>query len=213
MSVPSDLPSLQHHVRPGLRLIFIGYNPGLESARQGHYYAFGGNVFWRQLSQCGLVPREVSHLDDGALLDESGIGFTDLCCRPTAKASDLTKAELAQGAKRLFEELTANQPRFAVVSGKGIYQLFAKKALAVSASELKSRAYGIQPERIGRTIPYVIPSSSGLASKWHRERLELLQELATILRLPEHGPPATSPSSLHRPSTPRQRASTLSKVR
>ena len=50
-------------------------------------------------------------------------------------------------------------------------------ALGLRASDLAARAYGEQPERIGVTIPWVIPSSSGLASKWHRERLDWLQRL------------------------------------
>jgi G:T/U-mismatch repair DNA glycosylase len=44
--------------------------------------------------------------------------------------------------------------------------------------ELAGRPYGEQSERIGETTPWVIPSSSGLASKWHRERLEWLYRLA-----------------------------------
>lgn len=184
MNDPDTLPSLPHYIRPGLRLIFVGYNPGLESARQGHYYAFNGNVFWRQLNQGGLVLREVSHLDDGALMDEAGIGFTDLCCRPTAKASELTKPELAEGAARLLTEVESNRPAYAVFSGKGIYEVFAKSALGVPSNDVKGRPYGVQPERIGATVPYVIPSSSGLASKWHAERLELLKALAGLLRKP-----------------------------
>ena len=181
MSTPQALETLPHHVRPGLRLIFIGYNPGLESARQGHYYAFRGNVFWRQLNQSGLVSREVTPLDDGLLMDESWIGFTDLCCRPTAKASELTKLELSEGANRLLTELDVNQPIYAVFSGKGIYEVFAKSALGVPSKDLRGRPCGAQPERIGATIPYVIPSSSGLASKWHAERLVLLKALAAMI--------------------------------
>ena len=179
---PKAVPSLPHYVRPGLRLIFIGYNPGLESARQGHYYAFNGNVFWRQLNLSGLVGREVSHLDDGGLMDEAGLGFTDLCCRPTAKANQLTNAERVEGAELLLTELEANQPEYAVFSGKGIYQVFATQALNVSPKNLQARPLGIQPERIGHTVPYLIPSSSGLASKWHPERLKLLRELAALLQ-------------------------------
>lgn len=180
----ASLPTLPHYLRPGLRLVFIGYNPGLESARQGHYYAFRGNVFWRQLNACGLVGREVCHFDDGRLMDEAGIGFTDLCSRPTVRAGDLTKPELGEGAARLFAELSTAQPEYAVFSGKSIYGVFAKKALGVPVGDLRSRPAGIQPERIGMTVPYVIPSSSGLASKWHGERLVLLRELAAMLPMP-----------------------------
>ncbi len=178
------LPSLPHHLRPGIRIVFIGYNPGLESARQGHYYAFHGNVFWRQLSASGLVSRQVTHLDDATLLDEADIGFTDLCCRPTARASELTPAEITEGANRLRNELLENQPAYAVFSGRGIYQHFGRLVLGLTTKDLAARPNGPQPERIGATIPYVIPSSSGLASKWHAERLALLRGLSTLLGNP-----------------------------
>ena len=175
------LPTLPHLIRPGLRLLLIGYNPGLESARQGHYYAFRGNVFWRQLSESGLVLREVTHLDDALLMDEAGIGFTDLCRRPTARANQLTRDDLVEGVGNLLAELTTYQPAYAVFSGRGIYKVFGRHALGLSARELAARPNGAQPERIGATTPFVIPSSSGLASKWHAERLALLRDLATLL--------------------------------
>ena len=173
--------TLPHYLQPGLRLLFIGYNPAIYSAEAGHYYARPGNMFWRQLSASGIAGREVGPEDDALLADEAGIGFTDLCCRPTVRASELNPAEIAEGAARLHEEILEHQPRIAVFSGRGIYELFGRHALGLSRVELARRAYGEQPERIGATTPWVIPSSSGLASKWHRERLEELQRLAAVL--------------------------------
>lgn len=171
-------PSLPHYLRPGLRIVFIGYNPAIYSAEAGHYYARGGNAFWRQLSESGLAGREVGPDDDALLMDEVGIGFTDLCSRPTVRAEHLTREEIIEGAHRLHAELLEHQPRFAVFSGRGIYQHFGRHALGLGAKDLGGRDYGAQPERIGETVPWVIPSSSGLASKWHRERLEWLKRLA-----------------------------------
>jgi TDG/mug DNA glycosylase family protein len=175
------VPTLRHYLRPGLRLVFIGYNPAIYSAEAGHYYARPGNAFWRQLSASGLAGRPVTTLDDHLLMDEAGIGFTDLCCRPTMRASELTTAEIREGAQRLHAELLENQPTVALFSGRGIYQHFGRHALGLSPRELASRPYGEQPERLGATIPWVIPSSSGLASKWHRERQDWLLKLAHAL--------------------------------
>ena len=177
----SEVATLPHLLRPGLRLVFIGYNPAIYSAEAGHYYARPGNVFWRQLSASGLAGRPVRPEDDRLLPGEAGIGFTDLCCRPTIRASELTPDEVAAGARRLHGELLEFQPAVAVFSGRGIYQLFGRNALGLATRELVTRPYGEQPERIGETAPWVIPSSSGLASKWHRERLEWLQRLAAAL--------------------------------
>lgn len=173
--------TLPHYLRPGLRLVFIGYNPGIESARAGHYYAFHGNVFWRQLSESGLVGRVVSHVDDALLMDEAGIGLTDLCQRPTASAAELSKPEQLEGARRLDGELREAQPLVAVFGGRGIYSVFAREALGLSARDLAGRPWGRQPETVGATELWVIPSSSGLASKWHVRRLELLRALGLSL--------------------------------
>ena len=180
-----DGPTLPHYLQPGLRAVIIGNNPAIFSAEAGHYYARPGNVFWRHLSASGIAGREVGPADDVRLLDEAGIGFCDLCCRPTVRADELTEDEIREGSMRLLADLQTMSPVYAVFSSRGIYQQFGHHALGLPAASLSKRAYGAQPERIvgvgGETIPYVIPSSSGLASKWHRERLELLHELNTLL--------------------------------
>ena len=180
-------PGLPHYLRPGLRVVFIGYNPAIYSAEAGHYYARPGNMFWRQLSASGIAGRVVGCEDDALLMDEAGIGFTDLCCRATVRAEHLTTAEIADGAKRLHRELIEHQPGIAVFSGRGIYQHFGRHALGIRSRELATRGYGEQPERLGHTVPWVIPSSSGLASKWHRERLEWMHRLAGALKCPQAG--------------------------
>lgn len=171
-------------LRPGLRYVFIGFNPGIESARLGHYYAFRGNVFWRQLYASGLVDSKVDHTHDRRLFDEEGIGFTDICPRPTTAADELTKNELHAGALRLFNELLEHRPGVAIFAGRGVYREFARHALGVPAASLAGRPDGAQPESLPapaeNTTLFVMPSSSGLASRWHRERLELLRQLAVV---------------------------------
>ena len=186
----APLRTLPHYLRPGLRIVFVGYNPAVYSAEAGHYYARGGNAFWKQLNESGLLARPAGPEDDASLMDEAGIGFVDLCPRPTVRADELTAEEIAAGAQRLLGQLQATHPRYAVFSGRGIYVHFARHALGLPRAALSGRPDGVQRERIGRTIPYVVPSSSGLASRWHGERLALLKALATLL-----GPPPPSARS------------------
>jgi double-stranded uracil-DNA glycosylase len=180
--------TLPHYLRPGLRIVWIGYNPSLYSAAAGHYYARPGNVFWRQLSASGLVARPVGPEDDALLPDEAGIGFTDLCSRPTARASSLSREEIRLGAQRLYQELLEVQPGVAVFNGRGVYLYFHLEQRAGHSSRSRASApkaeplgYGAQEERVGQTRLWVVPSSSGLASRWHRQRLAWLRALADEL--------------------------------
>lgn len=175
------MSTLPHYLRDGLRAIFIGHNPAVFSAEAGHYYARPGNVFWKQLHESGLTSRLAPPSDDSLLMDEYGFGFVDLCPRPTVRAEELSPEELREGSLRLLEELNQFQPRYAVLCGKGIFQHFGAFALGLRRTVLTKQLYGVQPESIGETTLFVIPSSSGLASRWHGRRLELLVQLASML--------------------------------
>jgi TDG/mug DNA glycosylase family protein len=164
-------------LRPGLRLVFVGCNPSVYSAEAGHYYARPSNAFWRHLAASGLVERAVGPGDDAALLEEAGIGFTDLCRRPTAAAAELTLAERRAGAARLRGELERFAPLVAACNGRRVFDDLARFALGVSAAGLRGRPFGPQPEQIGPTRLWLLPSSSGSACGHHRERLAVLRRL------------------------------------
>jgi len=83
----SSLSSLSNdivpdYLREGLDIIFIGFNPGLQSAKLGHHYAGKNNHFYHLLYESGLVPQPVTYEDDGNLLQYS-IGLTNICARTT----------------------------------------------------------------------------------------------------------------------------------
>jgi double-stranded uracil-DNA glycosylase len=87
-------------LRPGLKLVFCGYNPSLKSGRSGNHYAHPGNRFWRVLLASGVTERLYESHEDETLLD-LGIGFTNLCSRPTRRADELTREEIRSGALAL----------------------------------------------------------------------------------------------------------------
>src|SRR5213592_187158 len=80
-------------VGPGLRVLFVGINPGLYSAAIGHHFGRPGNRFWPALHLAGLTERELSPFEDQKLLDY-GWGITNIADRATASADGLTSEEL-----------------------------------------------------------------------------------------------------------------------
>ncbi|VDP01328.1 unnamed protein product [Schistosoma margrebowiei] len=110
--------SLPDHLKEGLDIVIVGINPSLASAHVGHHYAGPGNHFWTCLSQAGLVPMAVSCYDDSKMLDY-GIGFTNVCTRPTKGAAELTRKEMKAGAAIMLEKMRKYKPKIAVFNGKG----------------------------------------------------------------------------------------------
>src|SRR5437763_5730229 len=87
-------------VRPGLRVLFCGINPGLYSGAVGHHFARPGNRFWKALHGAGFTDRVLSPFDERDLLGER-LGITNLVDRATAGAAELPPLELREGARRL----------------------------------------------------------------------------------------------------------------
>ncbi|HWC32444.1 MAG TPA: mismatch-specific DNA-glycosylase, partial [Actinomycetota bacterium] len=69
-------------VAPGLRVLFVGINPGLYSAAIGHHFGRPGNRFWPALHASGFTDRLLSPWEEGELL-AVGIGITNVVPRAT----------------------------------------------------------------------------------------------------------------------------------
>src|SRR5438477_2336687 len=80
-------------IAPGLRVLFVGINPGLYTAAVGHHFARPGNRFWKALHAGGFTDDVVSPFDERLLLDR-GVGITNVVARATTAASEVTDAEL-----------------------------------------------------------------------------------------------------------------------
>ena len=97
-------------IRPGLRVLFCGINPGVYSAAVGHQFARPGNRFWKALWGSGFTDRLVSPFEDRTLLAR-GVGITNLCARTTARAEHLDEAELRRGARTLAAKVRSSSVR------------------------------------------------------------------------------------------------------
>ena len=144
------MKSLPDYLAPNLRLLFVGINPGLYSAQQGHYYARRANLFWRGVSQSGLVPRPVGPDDDRRLLN-AGIGFTDLVKRPTRGIDALRAEEFETGRRRIRRLIMARQPRVVCFTALRV------ASVVVGCPHVRP---GPMPETLGRTRLFALPSPS-----------------------------------------------------
>ena len=148
---------------PGLRLVFCGTAPSKASAAAKAYYAKPGNKFWPTLHQVGITPRRFAPNEYAHLLD-LGIGLTDLC-----KVHCGVDAELPEDAfdlSALKRKISKYQPAMVAFTSKNA----AQSALGHSVE------YGLQDEAWGGTKLFVLPSPSGLATRFFRA--EVWQALA-----------------------------------
>lgn len=148
-------------VGPGLRVLFSGINPSLYSAATGHHFARPGNRFWPALHLAGFTPR-VLHPSEQWSLPELGLGITNVVARATARADELSTAELLTGGEILRALVTEWQPTFLAVLGVTAYR---------TAFQLPKAAIGPQSETIGGVRVWVLPNPSGLNAHYTRETL------------------------------------------
>ena len=159
-------------LRPGLELVFCGYNPSLTSGLSGHHYAHPGNRFWRVLSASGITDRLYEPQDDETLL-ELGIGFTNLCSRPTRRADELTREEIRSGALTLRRKLEQFRPRAVAYTGIGVYKWFRATSKATWGVQESSAVPGV--------TDVVVPSPSGLNRMRFEELVDHYRTLAPFL--------------------------------
>ncbi|HKT12222.1 MAG TPA: mismatch-specific DNA-glycosylase [Terriglobia bacterium] len=143
-------PDLRDYLRPGLRLVFVGFNPGERSARVGHYYAGRGNQFWNFLYESGLTPVLLRPEDDHRIL-EFGFGLTDIVKRWSNSSSDLSTGDFQQGIPVLKAKLLEASPGVIAFNGKTGFEKF----------QGRKAELGAQNCRFGNSRIYVLPSTSG----------------------------------------------------
>lgn len=162
---------LRDYLRPGLKVVFVGFNPGKRSCLVGHYYAGKGNQFWDLLFESELVQEKLTYEDDHRL-PKFGVGLTDVVKRCTSLASDLRADDYRQGVPRLLSRLREKAPRVRAIAfnGIGAYRNFGKLA----GERFRSRPiqWGLQPETLtlaGASI-FVLPCTSALNARIPRSK-------------------------------------------
>lgn len=154
------MPVLPDVLAPGLKVVFCGTAVGNRSAAVRAYYAGKGNQFWAVLHRVGLTPRVLEPSEYDRLL-EYGIGLTDLAKNVFGNDDELFSDSFDVAGLRRKIEMFA--PRVVAFNGKRA----AEKFLGRKGIEIQ---YGLQPERVGKTIVFVLPSTSGAARCYWDER-------------------------------------------
>ena len=160
-------------IAPGLRVLFCGINPGLYTAWAGHHFARPGNRFWPTLHRSGFTPRQFEPREQDELLT-LGLGVTNVVARATARAAELSAAELREGGEALRSTVEHRAPTYLAVLGVTAYR---------SAFGEPRAALGQQSRSIGATAVWVLPNTSGLNAHFSLDALAgLFAELRVAAR-------------------------------
>jgi len=150
--------TLPDTVGPGLRLLFVGINPGLHTVAVQAPFARPGNRFYPALYLAGITDRVIDAAAglreaDRAHLVDRGVGVTSLVKAATRRADELTRAQLVEGAAELEQRVAALAPTVVAMLGVTAYRTaFARPKTAV----------GAQLETLGGARLWVVPNPSGL---------------------------------------------------
>jgi TDG/mug DNA glycosylase family protein len=166
---------LRDRIKPGVRVLFVGINPGIRSALTGHHFAGYSNRFWKLLSEAGLAPEPTTHLDDDRL-PEWGFGVTNLIARPSPGIGDLKPHEYVEGWRALERKIRRYRPEVVALVGVTLYRVILPLIQQNTSARLDGRradVLGAQPQFIHGAQVYVLPNPSGRNAHFsHGELLE-----------------------------------------
>jgi TDG/mug DNA glycosylase family protein len=170
---PDDLAAaagktIRDVVAPDLDVLFVGINPGLYSAAVGHHFGRPGNRFWPTLFASGFTPRLLTPYQERQLLPLR-LGITNFVSRASARADELSDAELVAGTELLRRKVKRYRPRFVALLGVTAYRVGFARPRATT---------GRQADTIESATAWVLPNPSGLNAHYQADRLaELFAEL------------------------------------
>jgi double-stranded uracil-DNA glycosylase len=163
-------------VSPGVRVLFVGINPGVRSAAIGHHFAGYSNRFWKLLYESRLVPEPIGTEDDGRL-PEWGFGITNLIPRATPGIDALRPAEYAAGRLVLERKVQRWKPKIVVFVGVTVYRSVFGRGTSTPV------ACGLQDESFGGARVFVLPNPSGRNANFsYEEMLAAYRALARTMR-------------------------------
>ncbi|KAH8203980.1 hypothetical protein TruAng_001791 [Truncatella angustata] len=151
-STYAHLPPLQDIFAPDLLIIFVGLNPGIQTARSGHAYAHPSNLFWKLLYSSGITPVPCRAEEDRTLPERFSLGNTNIVERPSRNGAELSKAEMDEGVEVLEGKIRKWRPEVVCIVGKSIWESIwrVRKGRAISKAQFR---YGWQDESENMGVP------------------------------------------------------------
>lgn len=135
---------------PGLRVLFVGINPGVQTARAGHHFANPRNLFWPLLDEAGFTPRRLDPSEEGRL-PVFGVGVTNAVTRATPGSGDVRAEDKARGRRRLARLVDDVAPAWVAFVGKQAYTM---------ATRTQRPEHGPQDDAFAGAQAFVLPSTS-----------------------------------------------------
>jgi TDG/mug DNA glycosylase family protein len=169
---------LRDRIEPGVRVLFVGINPGVRSAVMSHHFAGYSNRFWKLLSESGLVPEPITYEDD-TRLPVWGLGVTNLIARPTPGIGDLRGEEYTSGWRALERKIRRYRPAIVALAGVTLYRAILP-LIEPSAPKPPPGAavLGLMPQTIHGAKVFVLPNPSGRNA--HFSYAEMLQAFVAL---------------------------------
>jgi len=121
-STYSHLSPLIDVLGPSLLILFVGLNPGIQTASTGHAYAHPSNLFWKLLHSSGITTRRLSPTEDRSLPALFSCGNTNIVSRPSRNSSELLNSELDDSVEVLQEKIRKWRPECVCLVGKSIWE-------------------------------------------------------------------------------------------
>lgn len=152
---------LRDRIEPGVRVLFVGINPGVRSAVMSHHFAGYSNRFWKLLSESGLVPEPITYEDD-TRLPVWGLGVTNLIARPTPGIGDLRGEEYTSGWRALERKIRRYRPAIVALAGVTLYRAILPLIEPSAPKPPPGTAVlGLMPQTIHGAKVFVLPNPSG----------------------------------------------------
>ena len=153
-----------------LAIVFCGTAKGKASMQKGFYYAGPGNKFYPILYKTGLTPVKLAP-SDCYEINQYGIGLTDLVQHTFGNDDALTSADF--DVELFLQKMEQYRPKFIAFNGKKS----ASYALGYHG-KTDQLHYGLQEITIAKAMVYILPSTSGSASRfWDDDAWFNLKEL------------------------------------